>query len=115
MRFLMWDEAHWRRTLTIILVVGFALRLVWALAVPMEPVSDSHAYHVFATNLAEHGVYGWTPDQPGAYWAVGTSAIVAALYVVFGPGFGPIVVLNVIISVAVIAQVFFLARHYFDT
>lgn len=109
------DETSWPPALLAILAVGLVLRVAWALIVPVEPVSDSHAYHVFATNIAEHGVYGWTPDKPGAYWAVGTPAVIAALYALFGPGFGPVVVLNVIVSVAVIWQVFQLARHWFGT
>lgn len=108
-------EARWRPALAVILLTGFVLRLAWALVVPVEPVSDSHAYHVFATNIAQHGVYGWTPDNPGAYWPVGTSAIIAGLYMVFGQSFTPVVVFNIVISVAVIAQVFVLARAWFGT
>lgn len=107
------DETSWPPALLAILVAGLVLRVAWALVVPVVPVSDSHAYHVFATNIAEHGVYGWTPDNPGAYWAVGTAAILAALYALFGPGFGPVVVVNVIVSVAIIWQVFQLARYWF--
>ena len=91
------------------------MRILWALLIDVYPVSDSQAYHVFALNIAEHGVYGWTPEQPGAYWPVGTSAILAGLYMVFGPVFGPVVVLNIVISCAVIVQVFTLTRLYFDT
>lgn len=97
-----------------IVLVGLALRVVWAVLVPVEPVSDGVAYHTFATNIVEHGVYGWSPETPGAYWPVGTSAILAALYFVFGPGFTALVVFNIAISIAVILQVFWLGRHYFD-
>ena len=105
---------RWRRALGAILLLGLVLRVAWALLIAMQPVSDGQAYHVFATNIAQHGVYGWTPEQPGAFWPVGTSAIIAALYMLFGPGFASVVVLNIVVSVAVIWQVFLLARHYFD-
>ena len=107
------DEISWRWPLVLILAAGLALRIAWALAVPVEPVSDSLAYHTFATTIAEHGVYGWKPEEPSAYWAVGTPAIIGALYKIFGPGFGPVVVLNILVSVAVIWQAFLLARHWF--
>ena len=64
-----------------VLAAGMALRLIWALLIPVDPVSDSAAYETFAWTLVNDGVYGWSADQPSAYWAVGTSAI-AALEVV---------------------------------
>lgn len=73
-------------TLPVTLILALALRLVWALFIAVDPVSDSQAYHIFATNIAEHGVYGFTPDEPGAYWAVGPAAIYAGAYLVFGSG-----------------------------
>lgn len=109
------DTSGWPPLLGVIIVVGALLRLLWAVTIPMDPVSDGHAYNVFAINMVEHGVYGWTPEEPGAYWPVGTSAIVAGLYTLFGQGFTPIVVLNVLLSTAVMVQVFWLGRHYFNT
>ena len=106
---------RWQVSLLVLLALGLMLRVAWALVIAVDPISDAHAYDIFATNLAQHGVYGWTPDAPGAYWPVGTSAIVAALYFVFGSGYTPVVILNIAVSVVVIWQVFLLARHYFDT
>lgn len=105
----------WPPMLWGIVALGAVLRIAWALYMPVNPVSDSMAYHTFATNIAEHGVYGWQPDNPGAYWPVGTSAIIAAIYMLFGPGFGPVVVFNILVGTAVIVQIFWLARHWFDT
>lgn len=80
-----------------ILALGMVLRLVWVLLVPVEPVSDSAAYATFARVLANHGVYGWTPDQPGAYWAVGTAAIAAGTYLFFEvDNYTGIVILNLL-------------------
>ena len=98
----------------IILLAGLALRVAWGYSVEVDPLSDSRAYHAFASNLVTHGTYGWEPDNPGAYWPVGTSAIIAVLYTIFGISFTPVVVLNIVVSSAVIWQVFWLGRRYFD-
>ena len=58
-----------------ILGLGLLLRLIWALLIPVEPVSDSAAYDMLARNIAEHGVFGFRPDEPSAYWAVGASGL----------------------------------------
>ena len=84
-----------------ILLAGMALRILWALAVPVIPVSDSAAYDQFARNIAEHGVYGWTPDQPSAYWAVGAAAMIAFTYL-FTDGYGGVVILNLIAGLIII-------------
>ena len=46
-----------------VIFIGMGLRILWALAMPVNPVSDSVAYDTFARNLAQHGVYGWTQDE----------------------------------------------------
>lgn len=103
--------ARWPVSLGAIVLAGFALRCVWALAVPVEPISDSVAYHTFARNIVEHGVYGWTPDQPGAFWAVGTSGLLAGIYWLFGVDFGAVAAVNVLISTSLIVSTGLLARH----
>ena len=100
-----------RRILLWIVITAIALRVVWALLVPTVPVSDSAAYDAFARNLAEHGVYGWTPEQPSAYWPVGTSALYAPLFMLFGHQYWPIVALNIVLSVVIIVAAFRIARR----
>lgn len=100
-----------RRILLWIVITAIALRVMWALLVPTVPVSDSLAYDAFARNLAEHGVYGWTPEQPSAYWPVGTSALYAPLFMLFGHQYWPIVVLNIVLSVVIIVAAFRIARR----
>ena len=97
-----------------VLAVAFVLRLAWAMLIPVVPVSDSEAYDLFARILAEHGVYGWNPDQPSAYWPVGTSAIYAALYSVFGFNYSAIVALNVALGTAIVGLTMWLGRTFFD-
>lgn len=81
-----------------IVAVGLALRLAWALSVPIVPVSDSVAYQTFAVTLAEHGVYGFGPEEPTAFWAVGTSAVLAACLLLFDDGLAAFAVVQALIS-----------------
>jgi hypothetical protein len=106
------DTARW--TLPAILLLGLALRLAWAALVAVEPVSDSAAYETFATNIVEHGVYGWTPDAPGAYWAVGPAALYAFGYLIAGTG-SPVAVvtINLISSLVAIWLLHDLGRRWF--
>lgn len=85
-----------------ILTLGLGLRILWALIFPVDPVSDAQAYNIFATNIAEHGVYGFTPERPGAYWAVGTAAIYAFGYILLGTGSELSVVLVNLVSSAIV-------------
>lgn len=98
-----------------VLLLGFTLRLIWALLIPVDPISDSFAYHTFASNIADHGVYGWTPDKPSAYWAVGPAAIYAAGYMLFGTGSGlSVVLVNMISSLVAIWCVHDLGKRWFS-
>lgn len=100
--------------LAVSLVLAFVLRALWALLIPVDPVSDSAAYSIFATNITEHGVYGFSPDQPGAYWAVGTAAIYAGAYMLFGTGsaFG-VVAVNLLSALVVVWLLHDLGRRWF--
>lgn len=95
-----------------LLLAGMGLRILWALLVPVVPISDGWAYHQFARTLAEHGTYGWTPDEPTAYWAVGTSALVALTYLVHD-GFAGVVVLNLLAGLAILLLTHRLALRWF--
>lgn len=96
------------------LLLALLLRVVWAVVIPMDPLSDSDSYDILAQNMvAGHG-YTLNPDPVGAwdagehvelsaYWAVGTPAVVALLYAVFGHTYLPVVILNILIALAGIA------------
>ncbi|WP_170064731.1 ArnT family glycosyltransferase [Caldimonas caldifontis] len=94
-----WPDA---RRLMWIVVAAVLLRLIWALLIPVVPLSDSAGYDIFARNLVEHGVFGWTPEQPFAFWPPGTSFLYAAMYWVFGYGHTSLIVLHILISVGLI-------------
>lgn len=101
-------------SISAILALGFVLRLCWAFVIPVDPVSDSFAYQTFATNIADHGTYGWKPGEPSAYWAVGTAGIYAFGYMVFGSGSGlSVVLLNMISSLAVVWLLYDLGKRWF--
>lgn len=95
-----------------ILFVGMGLRILWALVVPVEPVSDSWAYHQFARTLVEHSVYGWTADEPTAYWAVGTSALIAFTYL-FTDSYAGVVILNLIAGLMMLVLTHRLTMRWF--
>lgn len=61
------------------LIIALILRVVWGIAVPVVPVSDSNAYDLFAQNIALGHGFAWKPGELTAYWAVGTSAFYALL------------------------------------
>jgi 4-amino-4-deoxy-L-arabinose transferase-like glycosyltransferase len=96
------------------LLVGFLLRLLWALVVPVIPVSDSFIYQTFAESLAAGNGYAFADGKLTAYWPVGTSAVYATLFFLFGQGYLPIVVLNLILGVALIWLSGQLAARLFD-
>ncbi len=93
------------------LAAALLARAAWGLAVPVQPVSDCRAYDTFAQNIALHGVYGWTPEKATAYWPVGTSAVYAFLYRVFGVHAAPIVVFQTLLGVATVALAMAVARR----
>lgn len=91
-------------SLTLVVVVALAVRLLWAWLVPVVPVSDSVGYDTFARTLIEHGVFGWTRDEPFAFWPPGTTFLHAAVYAVFGYQYTAIVGLNVMLSLVLIVS-----------
>lgn len=101
------------RALLGILGVALALRLTWALSIPVVPLSDSMAYLVFAKSLVAGLGYAWADGTLTAYWPPGTSFIYAALFWLFGESFTPIVVLNLVAGIVLVYLGFRLARLFY--
>lgn len=95
--------------------VALVFRLSWAMTIPVVPVSDGHAYDVFAQNIALGYGYGWEPYKPSAYWPVGTSAIYAFFYWAFGHHYLVVALFQVAVGLAVVVAATYLARRWFDT
>lgn len=108
------DQVNLGRLALYPLLVACILRLLWGILIPIIPLSDSHAYDIFAQNIALGGSYGWKPDQPSAYWPVGTSAIYALFFWLFGHDYLSIMLFQVAVGVAVVALSMSLARRWFD-
>jgi len=102
-----------RRELIALIALALGLRALWALLVPFDPVSDSNAYHVFARNLAEHGVFGWRPGRPDAYWPPGAPFLYSLAYRALGAGGAAVVLVNLALAAAKIALVFVLTEAWF--
>jgi 4-amino-4-deoxy-L-arabinose transferase-like glycosyltransferase len=85
-----------------VLALAFLLRLIWALLIKVDPVSDSYAYFVLAQSVAQGSGYAWADGTATAYWPPGTSFIYGALFMVFGVSFAPIVALHLAAGVAVV-------------
>lgn len=107
-------RADYHSIMVIVLAVALVLRLVWAIFIPVIPISDATVYDALARMLAEHGVYGWTINQPTARWPIGTSAIYAGLYLIFGYQYLPIVVLNIALGTAIVGLTFWLGKTFLD-
>lgn len=85
-----------------VLLTALVLRVAWGLFVEVHPISDARAYDVTALNIARHGVFGFEVGEPTAFWPPGASFLYAVVYKVFGHGYGPIVVLNAAMGLAVV-------------
>jgi hypothetical protein len=96
-----------------VVLLGVAVRVAWALLVPVRPLSDGNAYDTLARNLALGNGYCWEPGRLTAYWPVGTSFLYSVLYRLFGFGYTPIVILNTVLSAAAIALTMGLAGRWF--
>jgi len=96
-----------------ILGFGLLVRILWVIAVPVQPVSDGVAYDTFARSVAAGDGYGWEPGQPGAYWPPGTAFVYAALYAIFGTNYTPIVLLNLLLYLILSGTTMALAARWF--
>ena len=106
------DPACLRSAALWVLFAAFVLRACWAVSVPVVPLSDSNAYDVFAQNIAAGHCFCWRPGEPTAYWAVGTAALYAAIYGVFGHSYTAIAVLNILLGLGTVALGMSLARRW---
>lgn len=97
-----------------ICIIAFVVRALWAICVAVDPVADSYLYNVFAHNIAAGKGYAFPAGNLTVYWPVGTSAIYAALYFLFGTSFLPVVLFNLIIGTAIVWLTYAITVRYFN-
>src|SRR5712664_2071723 len=97
-----------------VLLLALLLRAVWALLVPVIPLSDSNAYDVFARNLAAGLGYCWSPGRMTAYWPVGTPFVYSVFYALFGHSYHAITLFHLVLGLTVILLSMLLAERWFD-
>lgn len=107
------DRNLMTRGLLAVVAVALLLRIVWAVLVPVVPMSDVMAYDTFSRNLAQHGVFGWTKDEPFAFWSPGTAFFYAAVYEVFGLSYLPVVVANLFVAVGLVVCTARVAERFY--
>jgi dolichyl-phosphate-mannose-protein mannosyltransferase len=102
--------AYWMRP-SVIVGAALLLRLVWAAVCPVAPVSDGVLYDAFAQSIvAGHG-YAFPDGTMTEYWPVGTSAIYALLYHIFGVRPWVIPVFQALLGASIVGLTWRLARH----
>ncbi len=63
--------------------LALVMRVLWAVSIQSEPVSDSQAYHLLARQLASGGTYGFDGSSY-VYWPVGYPFYLSLQYRLFG-------------------------------
>jgi 4-amino-4-deoxy-L-arabinose transferase-like glycosyltransferase len=94
--------------------VALLLRLFWAQAVPVDPVSDSLAYRLFAESIASGKGYAYTSGELTVFWPVGASAIYAAVMKVFGYSHWAAVGVNIVAGMGVVILTYSLTSRYLN-
>ena len=97
------------------IVAGLVLRVGWNLIAPVSPVSDYLWYFERAMGLAGGSGYITPEGLPTAYFPVGYSAFLAALFVPFGPSLAAAKTANIILSVATIWVAYLLFKRMLAT
>jgi hypothetical protein len=100
--------------LGVVLAVAFLLRLAWAALIPVLPVSDGVVYDQFALSIANGQGYAYPDGSLTVFWPVGTSAIYALLYRLFGHDLSVIAGFNVVLGVSIVWLTHRLAIRYFN-
>jgi len=100
---------------TLYIVTGaLVLRLVWLLLIPVIPMSDSVMYHEFAKSISSGNGYAYPAGNLTAYWPVGTPAIYAILYSLFGESYLVITIFNLVVGIVTLILMMSLAKQWFN-
>lgn len=95
-----------------ILLIAMLLRAIWGYLVPVGLVADSSLYDAFATSIASGNGYAFSNGDITVYWPVGTSAVYAVIYRIFGVSHHTIVVFNILLGVAIVWLTYAITLRY---
>lgn len=117
------ELARHRWILPVVVLVGFATRLVLAIALGLnkapEPGSDGQEYDTYAWNVAQgRGYRGMSPDVADqnhltAYRPPGTSLVWAGLYRIFGHRYSVVRIANCLAGATSILLIYAIGRRCF--
>jgi len=112
------DHGTFRRGLWLhpLTIMGTALliRLIWSACVPVDPVSDGVLYDAFARSMATGHGYAFADGTLTEYWPVGTSAVYALLYKLFGLRPIVVAVFQSLLGAAIVGMTWRIARQAFN-
>jgi 4-amino-4-deoxy-L-arabinose transferase-like glycosyltransferase len=108
------NDKAFSRFLIGILAFALVVRVIWAFFVPVIHVSDPDAYDRLAKTIIQHGVYGWTKDNPTAYYPIGTSAFYASVYWLLGTSEWAIKFVNLCLGLVIVFLTIQLSLQWFD-
>jgi 4-amino-4-deoxy-L-arabinose transferase-like glycosyltransferase len=103
-----------RLNLINVLFLAIFLRIAWSLLVPVETTSDSFLYDAFAQSIANGNGYAFPSGNLTVYWPVGTSAIYAIIYSLFGISTTAIVIFNIVIGASIVWLTHEVAKQYLN-
>lgn len=104
-------NSHLIRPAIRVLALALVLRVVWAITMRGEQVSDARAYELLATQLASGGYYGFD-GAPYAYWPVGYPFFLSLHYRLFGDASWAITATSVLLSLSIVALTIVIARQW---
>lgn len=100
-----------RRWLAMVIALGIALRLAWALLFPAQVTSDALAYYDLAARLAQ-GLTYQTPKSEWATWPPGYPFILLVHFKLLGIGLWAVIVSNLLLFTGSLLAVHALARRF---
>src|SRR5215472_1939503 len=106
-------RADWWSSPVLIMGAALLMRLAWEAVVPVAPVSDGVVYDAFARSIVAGRGYAFPDGTLTVYWPVGTSAVYALLYALFGARAWVIPVFQALLGAAIVGLTWRLARHAF--
>jgi 4-amino-4-deoxy-L-arabinose transferase-like glycosyltransferase len=97
-----------------IILIALFLRVAWSIFLGVEPVSDSNMYLQFALTIMKEGSYAYPDGNLTAYWPVGTSALYASLFFLFGTSDIVIECFNLCVGLINVYLIYKVSTFYFN-